>query len=408
MPSANRSPVLMAGVPPDANGANHLTIRAHLALIAASPQFETSKRSRDLLTHLVEKTLAGQVEDLKERSLGEDVFGRPAYEPSEENLVRVAVSDLRKRLSQYYNQHPDASVRIDLPRGRYVPVFDLQPLPSVEPIPATTSRRGTWAWKRWILPAAIIVTTALSVWAWASRSSPEEAFWKPVLAAGKPAVIWFSGSAGIISPPVQAEILKHEHDSEPYTLQVRPDDLFQVDQFVAYGHVQGIATLSAWLAAHGQTPQVSLGLWNTPSGLGGRPLILFGARNNPWTVELTKDLRFRVEGTKSGSVITDKNDANRRWSIPDYRKSGFDVHVDYGLVTRVIDPASGQVRLSIGGIAHYSSQAAAEFLTTPKYWSNMSQVAPKGWEHMNMQVVLEVKVTEKVPQSPKPVAWHFW
>jgi hypothetical protein len=27
---------------------------------------------------------------------------------------------------------------------------------------------------------------------------------------------------------------------------------------------------------------------------------------------------------------------------------------------------------------------------------------------MNMQVVLEVKVTEKVPQSPKPVAWHFW
>jgi hypothetical protein len=138
------------------------------------------------------------------------------------------------------------------------------------------------------------------------------------------------------------------------------------------------------------------------------PLILFGARNNPWTVELTKDLRFRVEAAKLGGVITDRNDPNRRWSIPDYRKSGFDVHVDYGLVTRVIDPVSGQVRVSIGGIAHYSSQAAAEFLTTPKYRSNMSQVAPRGWEHMNMQVVLEVKVTEKVPQSPKPVAWHFW
>jgi hypothetical protein len=50
----------------------------------------------------------------------------------------------------------------------------------------------------------------------------------------------------------------------------------------------------------------------------------------------------------------------------------------------------------------------AEFLTGPKFWSNMSRIAPRGWERMNLQVVLQVKVTEKVPGSPKPVAWHFW
>jgi hypothetical protein len=38
----------------------------------------------------------------------------------------------------------------------------------------------------------------------------------------------------------------------------------------------------------------------------------------------------------------------------------------------------------------------------------MDRTAPRGWKRMNLQVVLEVHVVEKVPQSPKPVAWHFW
>jgi hypothetical protein len=403
--------VLKRRVQPYASGVDGVpvsAIRAHLGQILASPSFETSKRNRELLTHLVESTLAGETDHLKERCIAEDVFERVGYDPSENNLVRVAAKDLRKRLAQYYDTHADALVRIELPRGAYVPAFYLHPQPTVAPPATLPPGRGSWHWKRWALAATVLAAAALAAWIWTPRSSPEEAFWKPVLAAGKPAVIWSAGWGAVMHGDTRREILKHDQDTEPYTLRLRPDELTVVDQVIAYGHVYGIATLSSWLAAHGQPPQLRLGFWSTPSGLAGHPLILFGALNNPWTIDLTKDLRFRVERGEPGSIIIDGTDPRRRWSIPGYDKQGYNVRVDYGLITRIIDQASGQVRISIGGIAHYSSQAAAEFLTTPKYWSNMAQVAPRGWEHLNMQVVLEVKVIEKVPQSPKPVAWHFW
>jgi hypothetical protein len=398
-------------------------IRAHLAEILASPPFEASKRSREMLIYVIEKTLSGQTNDLKERSIGEDVFGRAGYEPSQQNLVRVSANELRKRLAQYYEQQPDSPVRIKLPRGAYVPAFQLQsqPLngvqtaaaaPPEEPaqLPAApTARLYAWPPGKWMPPMAILAAAlALGAWFWRPGPSPEEAFWKPVLAAGKPAVIWAQGWGAVMPAETRARILPHDHDVEPYALQLRPDDLIVVDQIIAYGHVYGIATLCSWLAAHGQTPQLRLGLWNTPADLRDRPLILFGALNNPWTIDLTKDLRFRVETGPPGGVITDKTDPNRRWSIPNYRKRGFDIPMDYALLTRTIDADSGQVRIAIAGLAHYSSQAAAEFLTGPKFWSNMSRIAPRGWERMNLQVVLQVKVTEKVPGSPKPVAWHFW
>jgi hypothetical protein len=267
--------------------------------------------------------------------------------------------------------------------------------------------RIRWTQVATVLGALAALITA-GLWIWVPRTTAEEAFWAPVLAARKPAVVWATGWGAVMSEQTRDAILAGERSGSPYTLKLEANDINPVDQVMSFGHVHGIATLSSWLAAHGQAPQVRLGNWATVADLHDNPLIFFGALNNPWTVELTKDLRFRVEPRGPESVVVDRIDPTRRWSVPDYRRRGYDVSVDYGLVTRVIDPATGQVRISIGGICHYSSQSAAEFLTTPRYWSAMAKTAPRGWEKMNMQVVLEVKVTQKVPRSPKVVAWHFW
>src|SRR4051812_23503484 len=79
--------------------------RQHLAEIVRSPAFRGSRRSQEFLQHIVEKALAGQFEDLKERAVGVELFGRPAaYDTGGDAIVRVTASDVRRRLLQFYSE----------------------------------------------------------------------------------------------------------------------------------------------------------------------------------------------------------------------------------------------------------------------------------------------------------------
>src|SRR5579871_1078062 len=107
------------------NGNRANTVRAELARVLASHEFRSSRRSQDFLRYVVENTLAGRSDTLKERTIGIDVFGRPAsYDPSDDATVRVKAGEVRKRLDRYYTlEGRAAAVRIELPPGAYVPEF---------------------------------------------------------------------------------------------------------------------------------------------------------------------------------------------------------------------------------------------------------------------------------------------
>lgn len=99
--------------------------RLHLQEIIESSAFKSSRRSLEFLSHIVEKSLQGQFDDLKERSLGVELFGRPAsYDTGADAIVRVTASDVRRRLQQYYSEAgAHSELRIDLPSGSYIPEF---------------------------------------------------------------------------------------------------------------------------------------------------------------------------------------------------------------------------------------------------------------------------------------------
>jgi hypothetical protein len=99
-------------------------IREHLNTILAGDEFCSSKRSSELLRHIVERALAGDVESLKERLLGVEIFHRRSdYDTSTDAIVRVTASDVRRRLVNFYADHSDQPMRISLPLGSYVPDF---------------------------------------------------------------------------------------------------------------------------------------------------------------------------------------------------------------------------------------------------------------------------------------------
>jgi hypothetical protein len=96
-----------------------------LKQVLASPQFSSSKRYPALLQYVVENTLEGKSDLLKERTLGVEVFDRPpTYDTNTDTVVRYTAGEVRKRLQLYYHeQGRNSQIRISLPAGSYVPEF---------------------------------------------------------------------------------------------------------------------------------------------------------------------------------------------------------------------------------------------------------------------------------------------
>jgi len=100
-------------------------VRQHLEEVRSSHAFVGSKRTQDFLQLIVEHALAGEVDSLRERMIGAEMFGRPInYDTGSDSVVRVKATEVRKRLAQYYLEADGKTqVRIELPSGSYVPRF---------------------------------------------------------------------------------------------------------------------------------------------------------------------------------------------------------------------------------------------------------------------------------------------
>src|SRR5438270_5077491 len=118
------------GVEPSPFGAElQAAIRAELERMLLTPIFVQSGRCKRFLTYIVEQTLEGHAGQLKERTIGINVFERANdYDTGDDSIVRVTANEVRKRIGQFYQESPQAHlVQIDLPRGSYVPEFRIQP-----------------------------------------------------------------------------------------------------------------------------------------------------------------------------------------------------------------------------------------------------------------------------------------
>src|ERR1700719_426175 len=104
---------------------NPVMIREQLRRLLAHSLFTNSKRYPVLLAYTVEQTLDGNADQLKERTIGVEAFGRePNYDVNLDPVVRTTAAEVRKRLIQYY-YNPDhaGELVIEVPVGSYVPTF---------------------------------------------------------------------------------------------------------------------------------------------------------------------------------------------------------------------------------------------------------------------------------------------
>ncbi len=99
---------------------------------------------RQFIGFVVNQTLAGEAETLKEYLVGVEVFGRADFDPRTDTIVRVEARRLRKKLEEYYAAEGRIDpVLITLPSGSYVPVFEIRGVPVVPASPKVLRGRLT-------------------------------------------------------------------------------------------------------------------------------------------------------------------------------------------------------------------------------------------------------------------------
>jgi hypothetical protein len=408
-------------------------VQRELERILASPPFKGSRRYPALLRHVVEKTLRGEIDDLKERILGIEVFQRPnGYDTNADPVVRFSAGEIRRRIAQFYQDSSDeGSVEIGLPVGSYVPQFfrvdiqeekpaasgnlstlhhefDLDGLLSARPqIPqdqvgvAHVSRRRTLA----TLMAGIAVGVLAAVLGFVSypivvarhqAKTPVMQIWGPLLTNPNMVLI----SAG------------HTHwddnqPPEPHDATVE-QHILRPEARISLPAVQAISQVAGFLQTQHKQFRIHEAVSTNLQDLHGLPVVLIAGYNNSWTLRLLKPLRFHLTEDGRFRYIEDaENPSNHEWGV-DFDKPFRQQTADYAIIGRFFDPTTNGPVAVVAGISSTGTSAAGEFMVSPDALNDLTHFAPHGSLTQNFEAVIKVEVVEGSPGAVTILATKFW
>jgi hypothetical protein len=140
---------------------------AQVRRILQSKALRTSEVHRNLLNYLAEKSLSGEADNLKEYTVGLDVFAKPeSYDPRQESVVRMHMARLRQKLAEYYRTEGTADpIIVDLPKGAFKVTFEPRPavvIPEAPVEPEIIEIRAPPASKRAMVLMAVLLLAAVA------------------------------------------------------------------------------------------------------------------------------------------------------------------------------------------------------------------------------------------------------
>lgn len=393
-------------------------VMEQLDRLLASSYFSHSRRFPNFLRFVVEHTLDGDVEDIKERTLGIEIFGKDAdYDTAVDPIVRVTAAEIRKRVAQYY-QDParDDELRITLPSGSYIPQFHspraasafglpvldvVAPEPPEHPVRQEPHAYHLFPWKLTaiIAAAALLITGSFFLWQHNHRSA-FDTFWQPLLGSNEPALV-------CIADQLQYSEIALRDAAQPTHQIVLKDSLTAVviDDLNATIKVAGILQSAArqyTLKGEGAT---------SLDDLRRGPTIFVGAFDNAWTLRLTNPLRYHfandpdmtrlwiADGTRPGPT---------RWMVDRSVQMATNNYRDYAIMARFTDSNTGKLAVVVAGIGRGGTRAAGEFLTDNANLNQLMHDAHVSGDKKNMEVVLSTQIIDGEPGTPKMEAEYFW
>jgi hypothetical protein len=381
--------------------------------IAGSAQFRRSARLRDFLLYVGHKSLEGGSPDIHEQEIGARVFGRPeSYDRSQDNIVRVNATELRKRIELYFaSEGADESLILQIPRGGYKPHYSWRPVAS-EPILGSsilaplqehdaaharnpeehtpsalsqTSLRAHVIWASVSLSLALICGLLLRQNAamHKSFSSSEDGpavieFWKDFLAFHQTTdVVLPDDSASLIQDITKEPISLGDYLNRDYMRQIQASrvstdrklDLNEVfgHNLVTFGGVRAAQEVLASMPGASPT-HTSFSRYFAADSLKHDNVILVGGRKaNPWVYLFNDQLNFitdfKYDGEHSGSLVTNRNPTTGELAA--YFPTGDGNRMEgYSVLAYLPNPSHTGNAIILAGTDSDATDAAAEFLAS--------------------------------------------
>jgi hypothetical protein len=244
--------------------------------VLRSSALRNAHSSRRLLRYLADRSIAGEISQLKEYTIGVEAFHKPEdYDPRMDSTVRIQIGRLRHKLDEYYRgEGKDDAFVVSLPKGQLKLVFEEKPDRSkaVAPDLSVTeeSPKNLWRTAAFVLGTLLLLSLAAAMYAigrahpgqtaQAEPWTPELAeLWYPftganrplLIAAGNPLFVQFENKAIYRNPSIENwEDLSKSPDFAAVSRSLGNRDSRPIHYYAAVGEVSAAFLIGQRLGPH--------------------------------------------------------------------------------------------------------------------------------------------------------------
>ncbi len=374
--------------------------------IVVSSPFRHGKRCPKLLRYVVEYVLDGNTASIKERALGNALFElEPNYDTALHPIVRMTAVEIRKRLAEYYaTPGRERELRIDLPRGLYVPTFTfLQPPVIQEPLPPPVAQHSVNALNgRWRLAILFILCAAVSItvaWKIFAQTTAIASFWSPIIDSKAPVLVCMPNPADLAAVRGALATNPQQLLNSAALPQPIAHDRTSFSDSVALSFV------GRFLGSRGSSFFVRRSNDIDFKNLSGSPAVLIGAFDNRWTLALSSQMRYSFALDGKTEYIRDSQNPNfRDWSL----SSPLSPPIDYGIVSRTFAATTGNFFVTVAGLGRDGTLAAGNCVSDASCMEQAKKFAPGDWNHKNLEIVIATSVANNMPGAPQVIGAYMW
>ena len=416
--------------------------------VAESPNLKRAFRLKEFLFYVGRRSIKENSSDIHEQEIGRMVFGRKdSYDTSQDNIVRVSATELRKRVDAYFAAEGEQEPLIfEIPRGSYTPVFRhrvKEPEPVVQPEPAAAavpiaapvevspperSRSGAIALGILALLCLGLAITGLALWRENQRLLKSTHAWK-----GEPALslFWpqfFNGGRqtdivlGDTSFSFAQELLRHNYSLTEYLNRTYMQALANSpggsdERFLGSFASGNSGSLGDFRVAQ-RIESLDYGSMRVLLGYAGdysaasltrNNVILVGSqKSNPW-VELFADQRnFRIvyDAAAGHTFVQNAHPRGTEQSAYAFAKQEH-ATLGYGVVAYLPTPDHNGKALIVEGTDSQATNVAGDFITSEESLSSLFKSIPAG-KIPYFEVLLRTKRVSGTPLRAEIVAYRTY
>jgi hypothetical protein len=367
--------------------------------IVASPSFAKSDRLRQFLTFICQLSLQGRDQEINEVNIGAQLFGRPNYDPSVDGIVRSHASRMRQRLDQYFTREgSDEPIRLIIPKGTYVPVFEPRPVPLETPqSPALDvfvadaaeiatqqyqTPPRTVPWMPRILGTAVLLACAAIIYlllllhssGMATRNLLDaHPLWASFFASGRQSLVVCSDtSLAVLQDMTSHEVNLSDYVNGNYRMTIASSQEATADvlrdlavrRYTAIADVGILTRFYQLPGIYADRIQFRYARDVLPDDLKEHSVVLIGSKySDPWVALFEPHMNFLFRADPRQHISSVINRSPRLGEMPQYNYGQEDgSHSVYGVVAlRPNLRASGKV-LILEGTSMAGTEAAADFV----------------------------------------------